>query len=982
MEKVLEKKISGINLKNILVITILIILNLIILNKPALAQNLIIEGSPPPALQNEFYSFTPAVYNAAGKKTFEGINIPDWSQFNIETGEISSKSGMPYPLNDHVGLYEGIAIIVSDEAGGIAMLGPLSIEVKNINDAPVIYDLDKNPIISPLPDAIENAEYSFEFLIFDPDLKLNVNEALTINLLNAPSWLGISQLPPDTETGTIKVSLKGKPGYQHPGSTYSIQISVFDQQNMRAVTDPLNIYVKNVNNNPVISGIPETEVKQGGSYLFTPEFKDLDLNLAEDFGDKISFSIAFGTDGKAAMPDWLIFNPATGQLSSRQGRPVNDDAGLVENIVISISDGIPDNSLDDSLAGFDICVKNVNDRPVMTHNLEIPSDGVVKQVIDKASQGQSFTMNFEAGDIDLSLTQRPCNTINDNINFTGINLPPWLELVADPENPLKAKLVNIENRPNNNETGPWQNIEVAVTDEQGGIDRFIFNINVINQNDQPCLVQVPEENIIVYEDKNIDFTALSAVSNDDLICSMPPFSIVNSTKTNIIKANDIDMKYGDQLYFKLVFPGEHEAKLSKWLGIKTKSSTEAELTGVPKNEDVGTWSGIRLIVSDRLNENDPERKTDEYTFNIEVKNTNDPPVFDKVPPNDTPFEIDAGIEWKDAAAEQYQKVSAYDVDFGDSVTYTLVSSPAPAWLNVHPVTGVLSGKPSNIHAGINTITLIAQDTSGAKATWTFSVKVNYINNVPVITKTSPHSAVEDVFFKHTINVDDIDKYSGDILTYKLENAPSWLKLVKDWAQNAVLYGVPLAADVGSNIGIKLTVTDSYNVSDFFIFNIDVEFVNDKPVISGSLPTAVVGRNYYFKPYSYDEEGDDLLFKIETDMEWLTIDEKTGLLTGLPLKKDLGENLISIYVYECCPEVNKTGLGPIILKVIGLEVIILPGDIDSSGTIDLKDCILGLQIMTGISLPVSISKDSDLNRDRIIGLREVIYILRKTSGIIN
>jgi len=191
------------------------------------------------------------------------------------------------------------------------------------------------------------------------------------------------------------------------------------------------------------------------------------------FKDNINFTIAFG--------DWMTFDSKTGQLSSKQEGPLNDDVGLVENIVISISDSIPDNSIDDSLPGFDLCVKNVNDHPVIAKTLEIPNDGQIKQVINTALQGESFKMLLSVSDIDLYLTERPCNTIQDNFIFTGINLPPWTELVVDPENPLKAKLVNIENRPNNDEVGPWQNIEIDVTDGQGGIDKLIFNINVKNQ---------------------------------------------------------------------------------------------------------------------------------------------------------------------------------------------------------------------------------------------------------------------------------------------------------------------------------------------------------------------------------------------------------------------------------------------------------------------------------------------------------------------
>ncbi|HAO23068.1 MAG TPA: hypothetical protein DCQ37_23015 [Desulfobacteraceae bacterium] len=56
----------------------------------------------------------------------------------------------------------------------------------------------------------------------------------------------------------------------------------------------------------------------------------------------------------------------------------------------------------------------------------------------------------------------------------------------------------------------------------------------------------------------------------------------------------------------------------------------------------------------------------------------------------------------------------------------------------------------------------------------------------------------------------------------------------------------------------------------------------------------------------------------------------------------------------------------------------PGDLDNSGTVDLTDAIMSLQILSGInvgSVPIS----ADVNSDQKIGLPEVIYILQKVAG---
>jgi len=56
-----------------------------------------------------------------------------------------------------------------------------------------------------------------------------------------------------------------------------------------------------------------------------------------------------------------------------------------------------------------------------------------------------------------------------------------------------------------------------------------------------------------------------------------------------------------------------------------------------------------------------------------------------------------------------------------------------------------------------------------------------------------------------------------------------------------------------------------------------------------------------------------------------------------------------------------------------------GDIDNSGKVDLKDAVLGLQVTAQLRT-TGFSPEADINNDGIIGLPEVIYVLRVLSGI--
>ncbi len=57
-----------------------------------------------------------------------------------------------------------------------------------------------------------------------------------------------------------------------------------------------------------------------------------------------------------------------------------------------------------------------------------------------------------------------------------------------------------------------------------------------------------------------------------------------------------------------------------------------------------------------------------------------------------------------------------------------------------------------------------------------------------------------------------------------------------------------------------------------------------------------------------------------------------------------------------------------------------GDVDHSGTIELLDTILILQILSGIDVAATIYKDCDVNDDSVVGLAEAIYTLQRLSNV--
>jgi hypothetical protein len=191
---------------------------------------------------------------------------------------------------------------------------------------------NRAPAISGTP-AISVAvgqAYSFRPAASDPD-----GQALTFSIGNKPSWATF-----DASTG----QLGGTPTAANIGLHSNITITVSDGA-ASASLPAFSITVVANNNPPDIGGSPPTVVEAGQSYSFTPIARDPD-------GQSLTFSIV-------NKPAWSSFNRTTGRLS---GKPTADQAGSYPNVLISVTDGIAE----DSLPPFTVLVDAPNRPPVIS----------------------------------------------------------------------------------------------------------------------------------------------------------------------------------------------------------------------------------------------------------------------------------------------------------------------------------------------------------------------------------------------------------------------------------------------------------------------------------------------------------------------------------------------------------------------------------------------------------------------------------------
>lgn len=135
---------------------------------------------------------------------------------------------------------------------------------------------------------------------------------------------------------------------------------------------------------------------------------------------------------------------------------------------------------------------------------------------------------------------------------------------------------------------------------------------------------------------------------------------------------------------------------------------------------------------------------------------------------------------------------------------------------------------------------------------------------------------------------------GDVLTFSIQNAPSWGTF--DTA-TGVLAGAPAAVNVGTSSSILISVSDGVLVTSLPAFSIQVTSAttpaptptgNTPPTVSGVPSTAAtVGAAYVFQPSASDADGNTLTFSIASKPAWATFSTSTGQLSGIPAVGDVG-----------------------------------------------------------------------------------------------
>ncbi|MBN1538679.1 MAG: right-handed parallel beta-helix repeat-containing protein [Candidatus Thermoplasmatota archaeon] len=226
--------------------------------------------------------------------------------------------------------------------------------------------------------------------------------------------------------------------------------------------------------------------------------------------------------------------------------------------------------------------------------------------------------------------------------------------------------------------------------------------------------------------------------------------------------------------------------------------------------------------------------------------------------------------------------NAIDIE-GDQVNWSIGTEFE--FLEIGPLTGDLSGTPSDNDVGTGKVRVNATDMTGESSYFEFNLTVHNINDDPRIVSDDITSAYEDCPYLNRYEVMDIDP-TDDILTMEMETNAPFLEFDH---QEMILRGTPTQQEIGT-YWIYLTLLDNRGGKDDRNFTLTVYEVNDVPRISGEPITSADEDEFIFMDfdgYDPDDPIENLVWSLSTDAEWMVFDGSNGTLSGTPGDCDIG-----------------------------------------------------------------------------------------------
>lgn len=296
----------------------------------------------------------------------------------------------------------------------------------------VVFTVDKGndpPAFESYPSTVINQEETYSYTVQATDID---GDSIIYSAVQKPSWLSFDE---------VAHQLSGVPHDQHVG-IHTITLRVSDGVDYSDQSWDLEVI--DVNDPPVFTSIPETEIDQGTYYSYVIRAEDAD-------DDPLTYM-------DIQVPAWLQYNAQTRVIS---GVPGFDQVG-VHDIVIEVSDG-----MEKATQSYQLTVVNSNDPPEF-----------ITSAVTEINQGANYYYNVIATDLD-----------GDQLTYSVPQIPGWLS--------FDQYSRTLYGQPDNDDVGVHQVI-VSVTDGYDTTDQD-FQLTVLDVNDPPVFLTEPVTEARAYE---------------------------------------------------------------------------------------------------------------------------------------------------------------------------------------------------------------------------------------------------------------------------------------------------------------------------------------------------------------------------------------------------------------------------------------------------------------------------------------------------
>ena len=259
-------------------------------------------------------------------------------------------------------------------------------------------------------------------------------------------------------------------------------------------------------------------------------------------------------------------------------------------------------------------------------------------------------------------------------------------------------------------------------------------------------------------------------------------------------------------------------------------------------------------------------------FTLTVGNINRAPVISSEP-------VTASNENQD-----YKYTLVVNDPDGDSLQYELLDGPVGMSINQ---AGLIEWKPTFEQSGDYLVILKVSDQS-LSVQQTFTLTVNNINRVPVISSEPVTVSNENQDYKYTLVASDPD---GDSLQYELLEGPVGMSI----NQAGLIEWKPTFEQSGDYL-VTLKVSDQ-NLSVQQTFTLTVNNINRAPEVS-SIDNQLINENesFTYQIAASDPDGDQLSYQISPQLEGLVLDE-AGLISWQPTFDQSGQYDLAIVVAD-------------------------------------------------------------------------------------